>query len=245
MKKSITTRMHCFLLLPAFSLLLFTACDDMLTAKFESDSTGNLPDKSLPGNPSGDEMTYASVIETQLEVVATPTASAQKSVEYSSVPPSGPISGHSSWVGFKAKSTNFAKPITFTWTAQKSFNSGGADLYIDCSDGSGVVAARIKVLANGDVKLVNNIATDAGNIIGNIPNGERHTFLVTVDLPDEEYNISVIKSSGNLVQNGNGLLTENVALYHNPARPTVSFKFDPFVSGQEYVIDEVFIRRKN
>jgi hypothetical protein len=224
---------------------LLSSCTNKLTAKFESDTLGSLPDKTLPGSPSGDAISYAAEIETQLEVIASPSNSAQKSLEYKSVAPSGSIGGHSSWLGFRATSTNFAKAITFVWTAQKNFNVGGPDLYIDCSDGSGVVAARIVLRKNGDVFLVDDIAANTGNNIGSIPNNETHTFLVTVDLPNEIYNISVIKSSGNISNNGHALLTENVALYHNPANPSVSFKYDYFSSSQQYKIDEVFINRKN
>ncbi len=226
-------------------ILALTSCTNKLTAKFESDTIGSLPDKTLPGSPTGDAITYISEIETQLKVIATISHPSEKSLEYKSVAPSGSVSGHSSWLGFNAVSTNFAKPVTFLWTAQKNFNSGGPDLYIDCSDGSGIVAARILILSNGHVILVNNIATNAGDDVGVIPNNESHTFMVTVDLPNSVYNISVLKTAGNITVNGHTLLTTNIASYHNPANPTVSFKFDPFSSSQQYVIDEVFINRKN
>ena len=201
--------------------------------------------KLCPGNPSGDEILYVPEIETQLNIVATTSHPSEKSLEYKSVVPSGIISGHSGWLSFRAQSTNFVRPITFIWTAQKNFSSGGPHLYIDCSDGSGVVAARIRILNNGHVVLVNNIATDAGDDVGVIQNNENHTFMVTVDLPNNKYNISVLKGSGNITENGHALLTSNVASYHNPANPSVSFKYDPFGSNQKYVIDEVFINRKN
>ncbi len=224
---------------------LFTGCTSMLSAKFESDTTGSLPDKTLPGNPTGDALTYAPEIETQIEVIVTPANPAQKSLNYTSVSPSGSIGGHSSWLGFRAKSTNFSKAITYAWSAKKNFNTSGPDLYIDCSDGSGVVAARIKLLANGDVKLVENIATDAGTVVGTIPNGEVHTFMVTVNLPSEVYNISILKASGNITINDHALLNDNITLYHNPANPAVSFKYHAYGIAQEYILDEVFINRKN
>jgi len=224
---------------------LFSGCTGILKATFQNDTIGALPDKTLPGNPTGDAISYAAEIETQLEVVATPSDAAKKSLRYQSVPVSGSIGGHGSWLGFRGKSTNFAKPVTFIWTAQKIFNASGSDLNIDCSDGSGVVAARIRILKTGDVILVDDIATGKGTNIGSIPNNERHTFMLTVDLPNEVYNISVLKPSGNIVNNGNTLLTENTALFHNPANPSVSFRYDVFSSSQQYIIDEVFINRRN
>jgi len=205
-----------------------------------------LPDKTLPGNPTGDELNYIGEIETQLEVIGSPSDPAKKALRYESVAPSGSTSGHSSWLGFRAKSTDFANPVTFIWTARKNFNPGGPDLYIDCSDGSGIVAARIKILNNGDVILVDNIATDLGTNLGTLPNNQQHTFMVTVELPNEVYNISVLRSSGgSLVNNDHALLTGNVASYHNPARPFVSLKYETFSASQQYIIEEVFINRKN
>jgi hypothetical protein len=224
---------------------LLSGCTAMLKATFEADNIGSLPDKTLPGNPSGDAITYAPEIETQLEVIVSPSNPAQKSLQYRSVSPSGSIGGHGSWLAFRAKSTNFAKPVTYIWSAQKNFNAGGSGLNIDCSDGMGVVAARIRILNNGNVVLVDDIAAGTGAVVGSIPNNELHTFMLTVDLPNEVYNISVLKPSGNITSNGNNLLTENTALFHNPANPSVSFRYDVFSSSQQYFLEEVFINRKN
>jgi hypothetical protein len=242
-----SNRSHLVILVVASLMLtaLFSGCTGILKATFENDTLGALPDKSLPGNPTGDAISYATEIETQLEVVSTPSNATNKSLRYQSVPLSGSIGGHGSWLGFRGKSTNFAKPVTFIWTAQKIFNASGSDLNIDCSDGSGVVAARIKILKTGDVILVNDIASGTGANVGSIPNNEVHTFMVTVDLPNEVYNISVLKPSGNIVSNGNTLLTENISLFHNPANPSASFRYDVFSSSQQYIIDEVFINRRN
>ena len=226
--------------------VIFTSCSNKLTATFESDSIGALPDKTLLGNPTGDAISYIPEIETQLEVIVSPTDPSEKALQYESVSPSGSTSGHSSWLGFRAVSTDFAKPVTFMWTARKNFTIGGPDLYIDCSDGSGIVAARIKILNNGDVILVDDIVSDNGTNIGTLPNNQKHTFMVTVDLPNEVYNISILRSSeGNLTNNGHALLTENVLTYHNPANPTVSFKYGIFTASQQYVIEEVFINRNS
>ncbi len=244
MKKMLRPR-TALLLTSVILSLLFTSCTNKLTATFESDTIGSDPNKTLPGSPSGDAMSYVAEIENQLDVVATVSHPSEKSVEYKSVSPSGPISGHNAWLGFNAKSTDFAKPVTFLWTATKNFHSGGPALYIDCSDGSGVVAARLKIENNGDLILVEDILAGTGTNIGNIPNNESHSFLVTVDLSHAQYSISVLKSSGNLIKNGHSLLTSNVASYHNPAHPSVSFSFESFNLSEQYIIDEVFINRKN
>jgi hypothetical protein len=179
-------------------------------------------------------------------VIASPSDPSEKALQYESVSPSASTSGHSCWLGFRAISTDFTKPVTFIWTARKNFNIGGPDLYIDCSDGSGIVAARIKILNNGDVILVDDIVIDTGTNIGTLPNNQKHTFMVTVDLPNEVYNLSVLRSTGgNITSNGNPLLTENVLTFHNPANPTVSFKYGLFTASQQYVIEEVFINCKN
>jgi len=226
-------------------LLTFANCTSLLTAKFESDTVGNLPNKTLPGNPSGDEITYVSGIEGQLEVVASPASGSSKALEYKGTSISGDVSGHSAWLGFKAKSSNFAKPVTFFWSARRSFPSSGANLIIDISDGSGVVAARIRLSHDGTVRLITNIVTSDGNDIGTIPNNEQHTVSVTVDLSNGVYSFGVLKSSGNFNSNNVPLLTPNIASYHNPARPTASFKYDNYISTFNYIIDEIFINRKN
>ncbi len=220
----------------------FSNCTSLLTAKFESDTIGNLPNKTLPGNPSGDEMLYAAEIENQLEVIATP-GSSSKSVEYQGNTPTGSISGHSAWITFKGKSSNFAKPVTFTWSGAITSLSSES-LYIDLSDGSGVVAARIKISDNGTVRLVSDIATDNGIDIGTIPDNVVHTFIVGVNLQSGVYNVSVFKTGGNLERQNVPLLTANIAAYHNPARPSASFKYSGYISSNRYILDEVFISRK-
>ncbi|HEX5170978.1 MAG TPA: hypothetical protein VFW11_17505 [Cyclobacteriaceae bacterium] len=226
------------------TLFAFSNCTSLLSAKFESDTIGNLPNKTLPGNPSGDEILYVAAIETQLEIIATPGSTSNKSLEYQGNSPSGDVSGHSSWVTFKSKSSNFAKPVTFTW-AGRIASLTAESLYIDLSDGSGVVAARIRILDDGTVRLVNDIVTGNGTDIGSIGDNVAHTFIVTVNLQTATYNVSVFKSGGNLERLNVPLLTSNVAEYHNPARPTASFNYSGYISSNRYILDEIFISRKN
>lgn len=224
---------------------VFTGCTNKLTAKFESDTVGGLPDRTLPGSPGGDELDYVPELETQLKVIATPSDASKKSLEYRSVAPSGEVSATNLWIGFQATSTNFAKPITFLWSGRKDFSSGGSHMLIDCTDGSGTMASRIRLQNNGDVVLISNLLTGDGVNIGTIPNNEVHTFMITVDLSNRVYSVSVLKNSGTLSRNGHPILTQDVLLFHNPAKPTVSFRFENFYGSQKYIIDEVFINRKN
>lgn len=227
-----------------FSLFVITSCTSILTAKFESDTVGDLPNKTLPGNPSGDEITFISEINGQLEVVASTASGSGKALQYKGNSISSSVSGHSAWLGFKAKSSNFANPVTFVWSGRRNFPSSGADLTIDISDGSAVLAARIKIEHDGTVRLVNDIASNAGTAIGTVPNNEQHTFTVTVDLSKGSYNIGILQSSGNINRSDVPLITSNIASFHNPARPTVSFKYDHYISSFTYTLDEVFINRK-
>ena len=226
------------------SLFLISSCTSILSAKFESDTVGNLPNKTLPGNPSGDEITFISEINGQLEVVASSASGSSKALRYRGNSISSTVSGHSAWLGFKAKSSNFAKPVTFVWSARRDFPSSGANLIVDISDGSAVLAARIKISHDGTVRLISDLVSGAGTDIGTLPNNEQHTVTVTVDLSKGSYNIGILKSSGNLNQSNVPLITSNIASFHNPARPTVSFKYDNYISSFTYTIDEVFINRK-
>ncbi len=245
MKQSIKIVLNFLSIIGVSAVLLLSNCSSLLTAKFESDSIGSDPDKTLPGNPSGDEITYANEISNQLEIVTTPANTSQKSLSINNVAPTGSISGHSDWLGFKSKSTNFSNPITFTWTGIQTFPSSSPYLLVDISDGSGVVAARLKFQGNGDVILVDDIATGNGPNVGSIDSGERYSVLLTVRLSDKKYNISIIKPSGNIVVNDHAILIDDITIYHNPARPTVSFKFQNGTSANKFVADEVFISRKN
>jgi hypothetical protein len=242
-------RFNIVILLNSGILLLFvlSGCTNKLTAKFESDPIDGLPNKTLPGNPSGDALNYVSELETQLKIIATPSKPSSKSLEYRSVSPSGDVPASNLWINFSAQSTNFAKPITFLWSAQKVFNSGGSHMLIDCTDGSATIAARIRIENNGNVILINDLLTGNGDNIGTIPNNEDHTFLIRVDLANGVYNVSILKESGNLSRNGHALLTEDVLLFHNPANPTVSFRYEEFTSSssQRYIFDDLYIDRMN
>jgi hypothetical protein len=226
-------------------LIIFASCSNILTAKFESDTIGSLPNKTLPGNPSGDEISFITEIEGQLEVVASTASGSSKALQYKGSNISSSVSGHSAWLGFKAKSSNFAKPVTFLWSARRNFPSSGAGLFVDISDGSGILAARIEIAHDGTVRLISDLVSGAGDDIGTLPNNEQHTITVTVDLSKGSYNIGILKSSGNINRSNVPLITSNIASFHNPARPAVSFKYDHYISSFTYTIDEVFINRKD
>jgi hypothetical protein len=226
------------------AFIICTSCTSILTAKFESDTIGSLPNKTLPGNPAGDEVTFISEIEGQLEVIASPASGSSKALQYKGSSISSSVSGHSAWLGFKAKSSNFAKPVTFVWSARRNFPSSGANLIVDIADGSAVLAARIKISHDGTVRLISDLVSGAGIDIGSLPNNEQHTVTVTVDLSKGSYNIGILKSSGNINRSDVPLITANNSSFHNPARPTVSFKYDNYISSFTYTLDEVFINRK-
>jgi hypothetical protein len=61
------------------SMLFVSGCTSKLSATFESDVIGNLPDKKLPGSPAGDAISYVPEIETQLKVIATLSHPSKKS----------------------------------------------------------------------------------------------------------------------------------------------------------------------
>ena len=226
------------------ALFLITSCTSILSAKFESDTVGNLPNKTLPGNPSGDEITFISEIEGQLEVVASTASGSGKALQYKGSSISSSIPATNTWLNFKSKSSNFVNPVTFIWSARRNFPSSGADLLVDISDGSAILAARIKISHDGTVRLITDLVSGAGIDIGTLPNNEQHTVTLTVDLSKGSYNIGILKSSGNLNRSDVPLITSNIASFHNPARPTVSFKYDHYISSFTYIIDEVFINRK-
>ncbi|GEM_PF-1550769 len=244
MKTSINFLSKLILLISLMGVLLLSNCTSILTAKFESDAIGSDPNKNLPGDPTGDELDYVNGITNQFEVVATPGTPSQKSLEMLNISPSGNnIPGTDLWFSYMGKSTNFTNPMTFTWTGINDFSSNTPFLLVSISDGQSVEAARIRFEGNGDVILIDDLAgTDKTNI-GSINDGERYTVLLTVRLADGVFNISILKPSGNINIQNHQLLTSDITVYHNPARPTVSFRFSGGTSANKLTVDEVFIRR--
>ncbi len=220
-------------------LVMFTACTSLLTATFNNDTVGNPPNKSLPGNPNGDQITYKTALEDRLEVVTRPDfATRALAHQYASLPSSVPSQDR--WINFRAKSTNLTKPVTFTWSGIADFSSGQPFL-IYLEDGSGGIFGIIKIESDGSVMLADDAISDSE--AGTIASGQKHTFIVNVDVANEKYNLSVLKSGGNITVENHPLFVDNNLAYANPAHPTASFQFPGGAGSFTYFLDEIFISK--
>jgi len=229
----------------AFIVLLFTfllsasACTSLLKANFNDDTVGSLPDKSLPGNPSGDEIRYAAALEPRLEVVTHPDFSTHVLAhEFASIGTGVP--SRERWLSFRAKSTNLTRPVTFTWSGMADFSYGNYfTVYLE--DGSGGLFAMIRIESDGDVLLADNFSSFSE--VGTITSGQKHTFIVTVDVGNETYNFSVFQPGQNITVESHPLLLEDNLLYANPANPLASFQFQDGAGAMTYFMDEIFISK--
>jgi len=229
-------------------LLTFAHCTSeikLLKATFESDVIGQLPNKTLPGDPAGDEITYVSGIESQLEVV-NGSSNSTKALLYRGSQVTGNPPETNRWLGFKGKSSNFQKPVKYQWVARSNFTVPGASLYIDISGGSSTFA---RIIIEYDqtqnqnnaifIKVVKNLATNESQLLGSFGVNEVHTITLSVNLATGKYHISVITPNKTFPTNNEFDLLGNLL----PATPRahISFKYSDYISSYHYPIDGLYI----
>ncbi|WP_128544431.1 hypothetical protein [Larkinella soli] len=236
-----TIRFFAYCVLGCF-LLSSCRSSAILTSKFESDSVGSLPNKTLPGDPAGDEITYSSQLEPRLRVAAS-ASPGQKALQFSQSPASG-LNAQNQWVGFRGTSTDFVQTIWYFYTA--TLQGAGGGLTVDVTDGSAGMIARMFIRSDGQVSLMRSFdGSTPPQVLGTLPTGVSHTVFFTVNLSTNRLNVSILKSGGNLIANDVPVLLGSGLAYANPARPMISFRYDEgFSDGRRYDLEEVFITRK-
>lgn len=220
----------------------FTSCktSSILSSKFESETIGSLPQKDIPGAPSGDEITYSTELQPRIKVTASSFAG-QKAVTFSEADASG-LTAHNQFLAFRGISTNFSEPLWFVFNG--SHSGKGERLLIEIADGSAGMITRMFLDENGRLSQMKGF-TGADEVIGTIPPGTSHTFIVNVDMNAKKFNLSVLQQSGNILIKDQPLLLGNPLSYANPAHPTIAFRWEDGNSpSRKYVIEEVFISRK-
>lgn len=225
-----------------FSCVL-TSCKTtaILTETFESEVIGGLPVMNIPGAPSGDQVIYEPVLVPRIKVTASSNSAGQKALTFSQAVTTG-LTAHNQFLSFIGISTNFTQPLWFFYTA--TIFGDGADLMMDITDGSAGLIARMYISNSGDVSLVRNLPGTT-DIIGNIALGTIHTVIVALDMNKKTYNLSIIKTGGNIIVKDRPILIDNPLAYANPAHPQISFRFDASnFETRKYVIESVNISRK-
>lgn len=231
-----------FFLYSLLSVTLFTSCKTtaILTSKFESETVGSLPAKNIPGDPAGDEITYSTELQPRIKVTAS-TNAGQKAVTFSEINTSG-LTAHNQFLGFKGISTDFTQPLWFFFNATHS--GSGERLLIEVADGSAGIITRMYIDQSGQLSLVNALP-GTEEVVGNIPPGVSHTIIVSLNLSTKKFNLSVLKTGGNITLTDRPVLIGDILAYANPARPSIYFRWENGASEtRKYVIEEVFISRK-
>jgi len=234
------TLQNCLLLCLAGMASLSCTTTAILSSNFESYAVETLPAPNLPGDPSGDEITYVTQLQPRIRIVNSVNAG-QKALRFSQVSAPG-LTAHNQWLGFKGISTNLTQPLWFYFTATHS--GTGGKLTIDVSDGVANLFARLMILSNGDVIVVRGFPSNE-ELVGNIQPDLLHTIIFTLNLNTGKYNLSILKSGGNILVNDIPVLAENVLSYANPSRPAIGFRFEDGSSEtRKYVLEEININKK-
>lgn len=224
-------------------ITMLSSCQStkILSAGFETDAINSAPNKTLPGDPSGDEITYNAALNPQLKVQAS-TIAGSKSLHFTNVSISNP-GGHERWLSFKGVGTDLAETIWFLHTGQ---NTGAShDVLIDASDGHGHLIARMRIKSDGEVGLAKNILDDYTDILGNVGT-EVHTVIFTCSASTLKYNVSIYKTTGPaILAESKPMITENALSFNNPAHPSLSFQHSASSAASHiYAIGSVSITRK-
>lgn len=222
---------------------VLTSCKTtaILTETFESEVIGGLPVMNIPGAPSGDQIIYEPPLSPRIKVTTSTNSSGQKALTFSQAVASG-LNEHNQFLSFRGISSDFTQPLWFYYTA--TMLGSGSDLMMEIADGSAGLIARMYISNTGDVTLVRSLS-GTSDLIGNIALGTIHTVIVALDMNKKTYNLSIIKTGGNIAVKDRPVLIDNPLAYANPAHSQISFRFDASTfETRKYVIESVNINRK-
>lgn len=221
---------------------LFSSCKTtaILSANFESDAVGSLPAKNIPGDPPGDEIQYGAELEPRLKVSAS-TSAGEKALTFSEINTPG-LTAHNQFVNFKGISSNFTEPIWFFFTGKHS--GSGERIMFDFTDGTAKIITRLYLDQSGQLSMLTAFP-GTEQVVGNIPAGVAHTLFISLNMSEGKFNLTVLKSGGNITVTDRPVLLGNPLSYSNPANPSISARWDDGASDtRKYVFESVSITRK-
>ncbi len=214
------------------ALFGLTGCGSkILYAPFDADVVGTLPDSSLPGSPSGDQLwSTAGSDTTMLSVVNSPIFSS-KSMRFVN---DGPTIRY---VGFFSKgiSTSAHKFYAY-WSGTMSPGSAPLDIWLGNTHFAGICGIRLE---NGNVRL--STGADAYETIGTYATDTSHVILFTVDKLAGTYDVAFLQSNHNCSRHNVPIL--NASALATP-KPTLYLAYFGGGGVVNYVIDEVTITMK-
>ncbi len=236
--------MKTFRLFLCSSLLvsLFSSCRTtaILTANFESETVGSLPTKDIPGGPAGDEIQYSAELEPRLKVSAS-SYPGEKALTFSEINTPG-LTAHNQHVNFKGISTSFSQPVWFLFSGKHS--GSGDRITFDFTDGAARVITRLHLDQAGQLSIVTEFP-GTEQLVGNIPADVAHTLVISLNMSEAKFNLTVLKSGGNITLTDQPLLQGSPLDYASPANPSISTRWDDGASAtRKYVFESVSITRK-
>jgi hypothetical protein len=212
------------------------ASGTLLSAKFDADSVGSAPNKSLPGSPAGDEIYLADPSNASNQVrVVNSGALASKSLRYSNV--NMPV--NSRYVGFLSKQTALPANQKFRaiWVARPNLDGSGSALDVWLGDSHFKSLAALRLDA-GQVLLRTSNAPQYESI-GSFSETENHTVIITVDKQTQQY--SIVMMPGSVLSGWRPVLNADAL---NTERPTLYLHFgENASSSRNYVIDNIAIEK--
>ena len=233
-------QLNLLLILVSCSLLVSCTTAKLLDASFEADAVNGLPDKTLPGDPTGDEITYDAVIEPQLKVQNS-TIAGSKSLHFTNVAIGNPPASQR-FLKFKGASTDLSKTVWFMYAAQNI--NPGMDVFVDVGDGYSAAIARLRIEPNGTASVVAASDYTVYHTLGNIGTGV-HTVVFTTSLASKTFNITIFRESGPALKAENRpFIQQDHTQFHNPARPTITFQHQGTTSLHTYALGFVSITKE-
>ncbi|HTF18523.1 MAG TPA: hypothetical protein VK658_10645, partial [Chryseolinea sp.] len=234
------TKVSLLLIVVSCTLMLSCQTSKLLHATFESDAVNGLPNKALPGDPAGDEITFDAVIEPQLKVQNS-TISGSRSLYFTNVAIGNPPASQR-FLRFKGASTDLSKTVWFTYAAQNV--DPGMPVYVDVSDGYSAAIARLIIEANGAVSIVKGSDYTQYELLGNV-GSQVHTVIFTTSLASKTFNVTIFKESGPAITVENKpFIQQDHTQFHNPARPTITFSHQGTTSSHTYALGFVSISKE-
>lgn len=235
-------------------LLGMHACDNspyvteiLLRANFNEDDLGSAPDKTLPGDPVGDELDHSYF--PYLKIVNSPFNGGAPWALSQAID-----DNHNVQTKFISRNSSFAGVIKISWNGQLVDWTGQA-LYFDITDGQGNMVARFAVAGQG-LYVVNSThpspAYYEGDHVGDpfaLGRGDaatNHVFIIEVNYAQKKFDITlagqnliqpVVKYTNLPVYNPNLVLAAN-------GRPTLIVTSEQAITDEKgYIIDNVTISK--
>jgi len=200
---------------------------------FDADVVGMAPNDTPPGPPDGDLIYWADPTNASLRVVAG-SEPADHDLRYRK----HPETPSHRFVGFMSREiAPSQRAFTTTWTgvAELDEADGPLDVWIGNTHLGAIAAIRLE-----DGRVLQRTDVNEYLDIGELPNGNRHTVIITVDREAETYSLS-ISGPGMETISTPGVPVLDTG-YLTTSRPTLYLWFGEGGTGPStYTVDEVRI----